>query len=123
MLKQDSKTLWLMHDLQPLNAVTIRDSLVPPFVEHLAESFGGYVVYGMMDLFAGYDQRPLHVDSRDMTMFNSPLGPHHLTTLLMGHTNTVQIYQADMAFILQDEIPHHTMPFIDDLPVKSETSQ
>ena len=28
-----------------------------------------------------------------------------------------------MAFILQDEIPHHTMPFIDDLPVKSETSR
>ena len=33
-----------------------------------------------------------------MTTFNSPLGPHHLTTLLMGHTNTVQIYQANMAF-------------------------
>ena len=62
-LKQDGKTLWLVHDLQPLNAVTIRDSLVPPFIEHLAESFGGYMVYGMMDLFAGYDQRPLHVDS------------------------------------------------------------
>ena len=55
-----------------------------------------------------------------MTMFNSPLRPHHLTTLPMGHTNAVQIYQADMAFILQDEIPHHTMPSIDDLSVKSE---
>ena len=58
-----------------------------------------------------------------MTTFNSPLRLHRLTTLPMGHTNTVQIYQADMAFILQDEIPHHTMPFIDDLPVKSETSR
>ena len=56
-------------------------------------------------------------------MFNSLLGPHRLTTLPMGHTNAVQIYQADMAFILQDEIPHHTMPFINDLLVKSETSQ
>ena len=58
-----------------------------------------------------------------MTTFNSPLGPHRLTTLPMGHTNAVQIYQADMAFILQDKIPHHTMPFIDDLPVKSKTSR
>ena len=41
----------------------------------------------------------------------------------MGHTNTVQIYQADMAFILQNEISHHTMLFIDDLLVKSETSR
>ena len=64
-----------------------------------------------------------HVDSRDMTMFNSLLRLHQLTTLPMGHTNTVQIYQADMAFILQDEIPHHTMPFIDDLPVKSKMSR
>ena len=54
------------------------------------------------------------MDSRDMTMFNSLLGPHRLTTLPMGHTNTVQIYQVDMAFILQDKIPHHTMLFIDD---------
>ena len=122
MLKHDSKTLRLVHNLQPLNAVTIWDSSVPPFVEHLAKSFGGYAVYSMMDLFAGYNQRPSHVDSGDMTMFNSPLRPHHLTTLPMGHTNTVQIYQADMAFILPDKIPHHTMPFIDDLPVKSETS-
>ena len=123
MLKQDGKTLRLVHDLQPLNAVTIQDSLVAPFVEHLAESFGRYVVYGIMDLFARYDQCPLHVDSRDMTTFNSPLGLHCLTTLPMGHTNAVQIYQADMTFILQDEIPHHTMPFINDLLVKSEMSR
>ena len=122
-LKQDGKTLRLVHDLQPLNTITIWDSSVPPFVENLAESFSGYAVYSMMDLFAGYDQRPLHVDSRDMTTFNSPLGPHRLTTLSMGHTNTVQIYQANMAFILQDEIPHHTMPFIDDLPVKTKTTR
>ena len=121
-LKQDGKTLQLVHDLQRLNTVTIQDSLVPPFVEHLAELFSRYTVYGMMDLFARYDQHLLHVDSRAMTMFNSPLGPHHLTTLLMGHTNAVQIYQAHMAFILQDKIPHHTMPFIDDLLVKSEMS-
>ena len=104
-LKQDKKTLRLVHDLQPLNAVTIKDSLVPPFIEHLAKFFGRYAVYGMMDLFAGYDQCPLHVESRDMTMFNSPLGPYWCTTLLMGHTNVVQISQADMAFILQEEIP------------------
>ena len=110
MLKQNGKTLRLVHDLQPLNAVTIRDSSVPPFVEHLAKSFGGYAVYGMMDLFTGYDQCPLHMDSRDMTTFNSPLEPHRLTTLWMEHTNAVQIYQANMAFILQDEIPHYMIP-------------
>jgi hypothetical protein len=51
-LKQDSKSLQLIHDLQPLNAVTIRNSSTPPFIEHFAKSFAGYAVYGMMDLFA-----------------------------------------------------------------------
>jgi len=114
--------LRLVHDLQPLNAVTIWDSSTPPFMEHFAESFHSYVVYAIMDLFAGYDQCPLHVDSRDMTTFNSLLRPHRLTTLPMDHTNTVQIYQANMAFILQNEIPDHIMPFINDLPVKTETT-
>jgi hypothetical protein len=47
---------------------------------------------------------------------------HTLTLIPTGHTrgsNSVQIYQADMSFILQEEIPHYTMPFIDDLLVKS----
>jgi hypothetical protein len=122
-LKGDRKSLRLVHDLQPLNLVTIRDTSTPPFVEQLAESFAGYAVYGMMDLFARYDQPPLHVESRDMTTFSSPLGPQRLTILPMGYTNVVQIYQADMSFILQEEIPHYTMPFINDLPVKSGTTR
>ena len=122
-LKQDGKSLCLVHSLQPLNAVTIQDLSTPPFVEHLAESFAGYAVYSMMDLFTGYDQCSLHPDSRDLTTFNSPLGPHRLTTIPMEYTNVVQIYQADMSCILQDEIPCYSYPFIDDLPVKSVTTR
>ena len=55
-LKQDGKSLRLVHDLQPLNVVTIRDSSTLPFVEHFVESFTRYAVYGVMDLFARYDQ-------------------------------------------------------------------
>ena len=117
-LKQDGKSLRLVHNLQPLNAVTIRDLSTSLFVEHLAESFSGYVVYGMMDLFAGYNQRPLHPESRDLTTFNSPMGPYRLTTVPMGYPNAVQIYQADICFILQEEIPRHTIPFINDVAFK-----
>jgi len=118
-VKKDGKSLCLVHDLQPLNAVTIHDASLPPFVEHLAESFAGYAVYGMMDLYSGYDQRTLHEDSRDLMTFGMPLGPHCLTTLPQGHANAVQVYQGDTAFILQHEIPEYTSPFVDDVPVKS----
>ena len=52
--------LRLMHDLWPLNIVTIQDSLVPPFIEHLAGSFSGYVVYSMMDLQYSLDMTNVH---------------------------------------------------------------
>jgi hypothetical protein len=73
----------------------------------------------MMDLYLGYDQCALHEELRDLTTFGTPLGPHRLTTLPQGHANTVQVYQGDTAFILQDEIPDYTLPFIDNVPVKS----
>ncbi|OJA07592.1 hypothetical protein AZE42_07467 [Rhizopogon vesiculosus] len=54
-VKKDGKLLRLVHDLQPLNAVTVKDAALPPFTDHLTEAFAGYPVYGMMDLYGGYD--------------------------------------------------------------------
>jgi hypothetical protein len=51
-------------------------------------------------------------------MFQSPLGALHHTHLVMGHTNSVQIMQGDINYILRDEIPLFTVPFIDDVAVK-----
>ncbi|TFY53807.1 hypothetical protein EVJ58_g9240 [Rhodofomes roseus] len=117
-VKKDGKSLRLVHDLQPLNAVTIKDSSVPPFVEQLAESFGGRACYGSLDLFVAFDQRTLDARSRDLTTFQSPLGALRLTSVPMGWTNAMQIVHGDVTFILRDEIPGFTIPFVDDAPVK-----
>jgi len=39
-LKKDGKPLCLVHDLQPLNAVVIKDADLPPMVEQYTKSFG-----------------------------------------------------------------------------------
>jgi hypothetical protein len=122
-LKKDKKSLRLVHDLQPLNAVAIRDPAVPPTVEPYTESFGGRACYGMFDLFVGFDQRPLAPQSRDMTTFQTPLGTFRLTCIPMGYTNSMQIFHGDTTFLLQEEIPHVTEPFIDDIPVKGPISR
>jgi hypothetical protein len=36
----------------------------------------------------------------------------------MGYTNSMQIQHGDVTFILQDEIPLFTIPFVDDVPIK-----
>jgi len=61
----------------------------------------------------------LHEELHNLTTFGMPLGPHRLTMLLQGHANTIQVYQGDTTFILQHEIPEYTLPFVDDVPVKS----
>ncbi|GBE81974.1 hypothetical protein SCP_0403500 [Sparassis crispa] len=120
-LKKDGKSLHLVHDLQPLNAIVIRDSAAPPQIEDIAEAFGRCSCYASFDLFIAFDQRTLHPDSRDLTTFQSPLGALCLTTIPMGYTNSVQIMHGDVTFILQDEIPHVMIPYIDDVPVKNGT--
>lgn len=122
-LKKDGKSLRIVHDLQPLNAVSIKDSALPPMVEQYAEAFGGRGCYAIFNLFVGFDQRALAVESRDMTTFQTPLGTFRLTSIPMGYTNSMQIQHRDTTFLLQDEIPHVTMPFVDDIPVKGPASR
>src|SRR5271168_453797 len=64
----------IIHDLQPLNAVTIRDTATLPYVEHFAEQSAGRSIYTMMDLFVGFDPRALADESRDLRMFPNPIG-------------------------------------------------
>lgn len=122
-VKKDGTSLRLVHDLQPLNAVTIQDSGLPPHVETLADSCGAKACYGLLDLFVGYDERVLAESSRDYTTFQTPLGTLRLTRLPMGWTNSVPIFHGDVVHTLREEIPDVTIPFIDDAPILGPKSR
>ena len=117
-LKKDGKSLRIVHSLEPLNAVTIQHSGVPPIPEQLAEQFAGRPCIGLLDLYVGYDEREIAESSRDLTTFQTPFGAHRLVTLPMGWSNSVPIFHDDVTYILQPEIPRYTVPYIDDVPIK-----
>jgi hypothetical protein len=117
-LKEDGKALCLVHSLKPLNCVTIQHSGIPPIPKHLAKQFGRCTCGRMLDLYIGYDERLIAETSQDYTTFQTPFGTLRLVTLPMGWTNSVPIFHDDITFILQAEIPHVTIPYIDDVPVK-----
>ena len=121
--KKDGKSLRIVHSLEPLNAVTIAHSGVPPGTEELASSFAGRACGGMFDLYVGYDERLLAEESRDMTTFQTPYGALRLVTLPMGWTNSVPIFHDDVTEILKQEIPEYTRPYIDDVPVRGPASR
>ena len=58
-------SLRFIQDLQPINKVTIQNSGVGPMVDSFAEAFAGHAIYSMGDLFSGYYQFQLALDSRD----------------------------------------------------------
>jgi hypothetical protein len=122
-LKKGGKTLRIVHSLEPLNAVTIQHSGVPPYTDQLAEHFASRACGGILDLYVGYDERALDERSRDLTTFQTPFGAMRLVTLPMGWTNSVPIFHDDVTYILQPEIPHTTIPFIDDVPIRGPATR
>lgn len=115
-LKKGGK-LRIVHDLQHLNSITIRDADRPPEPDDFVSQCAGSSIYTVFDLFSGYDARRLHEKSRDLCAFNTPLGTYRPTGLPQGSTNAVQEFQACMTFILAPEMPNIASPFIDDIPV------
>jgi hypothetical protein len=116
-------TLRIIHDLQPLNKVTIRDAGLLPIIDDFVEPFAARQCYTVFDLFWGYDARIVHPVSRDLTAFYTPLGLLRLTCLPMGYTNSPAEFQKCMTFVLQDEIPDVANIFIDDLPIRGPATQ
>jgi len=122
-VKKKNGSLRIVHDLQPLNAVTIRNAAVPPFVDQFIESMAARACYSMLDLFVSYDHRTLAKSSCDLTSFQTPLGALRCTVLPQGATNAVAVFHGDVTFILEPEIPTVAKPFVDDMAIRGPVSQ
>ncbi|VDC00593.1 unnamed protein product [Peniophora sp. CBMAI 1063] len=116
-VKKNGK-LRIVHDLQTLNGVTIKDAGVPPHLDHFVEKYANRACNTVFDLFWGFDARRIHPKSRDTTAFQTPLGALRLTAMPMGFTNSPAEFQNCMVFILGPEIPDVANIFIDDLAIR-----
>ena len=91
---------------------------MPPIPDHMAEQFAGRACGAALDLYVEYDERLTTKDSRDLMTFQMPFGSLRLVTLLTEWRGLVPIFHDDVTYILQPEILHLTIPYIDDVPVK-----
>lgn len=98
-----------------INAVTIRDAMLPPDVEEFAEHVSGRPLISLTDIFSGFDNNGLHKESRDMTAIATPLGLLRQTTLPMGWTNSPPEFCRSMAKIVEAHMPNVAQPYVDDL--------
>jgi hypothetical protein len=65
-----------------LNAVTRRDTNLPPSINEFAKEFVGCYIASLVDLYSGYNQILLYPKSRDLTVFFILLRLLQNTTLL-----------------------------------------
>ena len=123
-VSKKSGDLRIVHDLQKLNSVTIRDTGVPPILDEFVEGFAGRSVYSVLDMYWGFYARIMDPKSRDLTAFQTPLGTLRIVSLPMGFTNSPAEFQACMMFILKEEVCNRKAGvFIDDIPVSGPESQ
>jgi hypothetical protein len=123
---RDVRRGWMgstLHALEPFNAVTIAHSGVPPAMGELANHFEGRACDGSLNLYFGYDYRDIVEGSRDFTTFQTPFGALRLVKLPQGWTNSVPIFHDDVTYIPEDEIPHVTIPYINDVPIWGPSSR
>jgi hypothetical protein len=67
-IKKDG-SLHLVHNLQPLNGVSIRDTGQAPLVDDFVNNFAGQQIYMVLDMFSGYNSQLIHPESRPLTAF------------------------------------------------------
>lgn len=121
-IKKDGTSLRIVHDLQRLNEHTIRDAGLIPQPDEFSEECAGYTLLSVFDLYSSYDLQKLHPDYRDLTAFQSPVGVLRNVALPQGYTNAVPIQQANVQFILLNEIPTFANSFVDDVVAKGTRS-
>jgi hypothetical protein len=98
--------------------VTIRNAGIRPTIDEFAEAFARRSIYSVSDLYSGYDQFQLAVESRDITMMQTPLGLVRMCTLPQGGTNSVTHMVNAKNKVLRGCIPDIIMPFLDEISIK-----
>ena len=118
-VEKKDKSLRIVHDLQPLNAVSIRDSATLPRIDEMLDFFAGAAIYGIFDLKSSFDSCILAPVSQDMMMFRANrMGSLRQMTLPEGYTNSPVEFQRRMTHIIEPMIPKKVDVFINDCTLK-----
>mgnify|MGYP000742342355 CR=1 FL=1 len=82
--------------------MTIRDAGVGPTINEFTKPFVGRSIYSVGDLYSGYDQFQLVVESNDVTVMRTPLGLVQVCILLQQGTNSMAHMVNAMNKVLRD---------------------
>lgn len=80
-------------DYRAINAKTVKDKWPMPVIEDCLNRLVGGRLFIAVDLFRGYHQIPVSVDSRKFTAFSTPMGHYEYLKMPFGLSNGSAVFQ------------------------------
>ena len=116
-VKKKDKTLRMVVDYRPLNAVTIKNKY--PFI--LFDQLSGAKVFSKIDLRSGYHQIKIKEEDIPKTAFTTRYGLYEFLVMSFGLTNAPAYFMYLMNSVFMPELDHFVLVFIDDILVYSKS--
>jgi hypothetical protein len=102
-------------DLRAINAVSVKCPYPQPTLETIFSALAGAVVFGKLDLQAGYWQIPLHPDCWEQYTIITEDGLFTPTRMLQGSLNATAHFQAQLRKVLAEYYGTFCLLYVDDL--------
>ncbi|PAA56643.1 hypothetical protein BOX15_Mlig004385g26 [Macrostomum lignano] len=99
--KKESNKVRLCVDLRQVNKAVIADRYPVPSIEDLSASINGSKCFSKLDLRQGYQQIPLHPDSRGLTCFITDAGLYQFTVVPFGLSSSGAAFQRALQTVLR----------------------
>jgi hypothetical protein len=110
-------------DFTKLNQACPKDPFPLPKIDQLVDATAGHDRMSFLDAFQRYHQIALSVEDQEKTAFITPLGIYCYKVMPFGLKNVGTTYQRMVTKMFKDQIGKTMEIYIDDMVVKSRTSQ
>ena len=108
-------------DYRKLNAKTIQDSFLLPWIDESLNTLGGAKYFSAMDPASEFHQVAMDDQDKEKTAFCTPFSLFHYLHMSFGLTNSPATFQHIMQSVFADDIFKIMLVYIDDDLVHSKT--
>jgi len=121
--KQANSKLHIVADYHSLNAITIKDKYLLPFMPTLMEQVGTSQLFSIQDLKLGFNL--LHIPEEDewKMAFKTRYSLYEYTVIPFGLMNALFVFQRYLNNILFEKIDHGVVIYIDDILIYTQTKE
>ena len=122
-VEKKDKTLRMVVDYRPLNAVTVKNKYPLPRIDILFDQLVGAKFFSKIDLRLGYHQIKIREEDIPKTAFYTRYGLYEYTIMSFGLTNAPAYFMYLMNSIFFKELDVFVIIFIDDILIFSKTEE